>query len=264
MIPLWELDISKKKKYIKAYNEFYFLPNPELLIKIHFPVNDKWQLTQKKYTLDEFLNWPNIKSYFYQFGFEKCLPDKGLIELKASNNQKFIIYGNDISKKGAKCNVFLLEENSYKQQLNLNLINFFDDRFEVDVIFNNKGKYKIEILGNNDRGINFIDMLEYAVNVEDDAKEKLTYPTFYRGKEDINVIEPLYDNIKEGEKIKFKIQSNLDEIIIVDEQWHILKKNENGFFEIEIIIKPKDGKNVFIAKKDGPSNCCYLLKYNVI
>ena len=70
------------KKFIKSYNEFYFLANPEYLIKTHFPDDDKWQLTQKKYTLDEFLEWPYISSNFYKFGFESCFPDEAVITLK--------------------------------------------------------------------------------------------------------------------------------------------------------------------------------------
>ena len=260
----WGAGHTEGKKFIKCYNEFYFLADPELLIKTHFPVNDKWQLTQKKYTLDEFLNWPHIKSQFYTFGFVKFLPDKGLIELKDSNNQKFIIYGNDMNKKGGKCNVYFLEGNTYKQRLNASCINFYNDRFEVDTIFNKKGKYKVEIYGNTDRGKNFTDMLEYAVNVENDAKKKLAFPEFYSGKEELNVIEPFYDNLKSGEKVKFKIKSNLDEIIIIDEKWHRLKKNEEGFFETEIKIKTIKGKNVIIGKKDGSLSCSYLVSYNVV
>ena len=78
----WGAGHTEGKKYIKCYNEFYFLANPELLIKTHFPADDKWQLTKRKYTLEEFLKWPLIKSNFYTFGFEKCFPEEGLIELK--------------------------------------------------------------------------------------------------------------------------------------------------------------------------------------
>ena len=62
-------------------------------------------------------------------------------------------------------------------------------------------------------------------------RKKLAFPLFYSGNEDINIIEPFYDNLKSGEKVKFKIKSSLDEIIIIiDEKWHRLKKNNEGFF----------------------------------
>ena len=260
----WGAGHVEGNKFIKSYNEFYFLANPELLIKTHFPADDKWQLTQKKYTLDEFLKWPQIKSNFYSFGFEKCFPEEGLIELKNRNNQKFIVYGNDMNQKGAMCNIYLLEGNCYHQQLNADLVTFYKDRFEVNTIFNKKGKYKVKIFGNNDRGNHYNDMLEYAVNVEKDAIKKLAFPTFYAGKENINVIEPLYDNLRSGEMVKFKIEYNLGNIIVIDSEWHYLKKNSEGYFELEIKIKTKKGKKVIIGNKTSSGSCNYLVSYNVV
>ena len=252
------------KKFIKSYNEFYFLANPELLITTHFPADDKWQLTKKKYTLEEFLKWPQIESDFYTLGFEKYFPEEGIIELKNKNSQKFIVYGNNMNQKGASCNIYLLEENCYVQQLNVDIVNFYKDRFEVSAIFNKKGKYKVTIYGNNQRGKSNEGILEYAVNVENNAKKHLKFPTFYAGNEDINIIEPLYDNLKSGEKVKFKIESILDEIIIVDDEWHYLKRNEQGYFEFETIIKTKKGKTVEIVKKTDSGSYLTIFEYNVV
>ena len=252
------------EKFFKSYNEFYFLANPELLIKSHFPADDKWQLTKKTYTLEEFLKWPQIESDFYTLGFEKYFPEEGLIELKNKNILKFIVYGNNMDQKGASCNIYLLEENSYVQQLNVDIVNFYKDRFEVSAIFNKKGKYKVVIYGNNERGKSYEGMLKYAVNVENNAKKNLKFPTFYAGKEDINVIEPLYDNLKSGEKVKFKIESTLNDIIIIDDEWHYLKRNEQGYFEFETIIKTKKGKTVEIVKKTDSGSYLTIIQYNVV
>ena len=178
--------------------------------------------------------------------------------------QKFIVYGNNINQKGASCNIYLLEENCYVQQLNVDIVNFYKDRFEVSAIFNKKGKYKVTIYGNNERGKSNKGILEYAVNVENNAKNHLKFPTFYAGKEDINVIEPLYDNLRSGEKVRFKIESILDEIIIIDDEWHYLKRNEQGYFEFETIIKTKKGKIVKIGKKTDSGSCLPIIQYNVV
>ena len=260
----WGAGHTDGKKFIKSYNEFYFLVNPEFLIKTHFPVDDKWQLTKKRYTLEEFLNRPQIYSYFYTFGFEKYFPEEGLIELKNKNSQKFIVYGNNMNQKGANCNIYLFKENCYVQQLNVGLVNFYKDRFEVNTIFNKKGKYKVVIYGNNERGKSYEGMLKYIVNVQNNAIKNLFFPTLYAGKEDINVIEPLYDNLRSGEKVRFKIESILDEIIIFDEEWHYLKRNEQGYFELETIIKTKKGKKVSIGQKTGFITVSYFVQYNVV
>ena len=260
----WGAGHIEHQDFVKSYNEFYFFADPELLIKTHFPENEKWQLTKKKYTLEDFLKWPLVKDFFYRYGFERYSPDEGMIDLNNTNEQKFVVYGNNMCKKTGLCNVYLLQGNVYQQLLNLSYINFFDDKFEVNCIFNKKGKYKIQIFGNNERGQeNNMQILEYIVNVESDAKEELSFPTTYKGKEDINIIEPKYNNLKSGEKVKFKIKSNLEEIIIIDGQWHYLKKNEEGFFELETVIKSQKGNSVIIGKKKPPNSCEYLALYTI-
>ena len=102
----WGSGTVEGNKFTKNINEFYFLTDPELLINTHFPANDKWQLTKKKYTLQEFLKWPQIYEKFYLCGFNKYYPKEGLIELD-SNTQKFTIWGNDISKNDASSQIFL-------------------------------------------------------------------------------------------------------------------------------------------------------------
>ena len=150
------------------------------------------------------------------------------------------------------------------QQSNSNITNIFEDRIVISAVFNKKGKYKVEIYGNNDRGNDYTIMLEYAVNVENNATKNLAFPAFYSGKENINIIEPLYDNLKSGEKVKFKIESILDEIIIFDDEWHYLKRNEQGYFELETIIKTKKGKKVSIGQKTGFITVSYFVQYNVV
>ena len=75
-----------------------------------------------------------------------------MIDIKSrgdNNFQKFIFWNNNMKNMNASCNVYLLKNNCYYQQLNLDFIFYYDDRFEVDCIFNKKGKYKITIYGNN-------------------------------------------------------------------------------------------------------------------
>ena len=260
----WGAGHVEKRDFIKSYNEFYFMTNPELLIKTHFPEDDKWQLTKRKYTFEEFLKWPHIKHYFYKYGFRNFLPEEGLINLYDINEQKFIIYGENMDQKAAMCSIYLLEGNTYYEQPNSSMINFYNDRFEVNSIFNQKGKYKVEIFANNNKSKNHDMILEYMVNVQNDAFQQLAFPITYAGCEDINIIDPLYDNLKQGQPVKFKIESKLDEIIIIDENWNHLNKNQYGYFEFETVIRTQRGKNVIIGKKKGSNSCDYLASYNVI
>ena len=106
--------------------------------------------------------------------------------------------------------------------------------------------------------------MEYIVNVKNDAKKQLSFPRTYKGKEEINIIEPIYNDLKSGERVKFKIKSNLDEIIIIDEEWHHLKNNGNGYFELETTIQTQRGQKVVVGKAKPPNSCDFLVAYDVV
>ena len=124
----------------------------------------------------------------------------------------------------ADANIYLLSGNCYYQQLRLNYINYYDDRFEVDCIFNKKGQYKIELYGTDNGDSKTFGIIDYIVKVENDAKKEIYFPRIYDKAKNMNLIEPLYDNLKSGGKVKFKIKSDLDTIIIIDNEWNYLEK----------------------------------------
>ncbi len=64
--------------------------------------------------------------------------------------------------------------------------------------------------------------------------------------------------------MKFKIKSDVDSIIIIDNnKWIYLEKNYQGFFEKEITIQTEPGGNVYLCKKTENNSCSYLLYYQV-
>ncbi len=259
----WGAGHIEGKHYVREFNEFYYLANPELIIKTHFPEEEKWQLTEKRYTLDDFLKWPEVESDFYIFGFTKFSPEEGVLTLKDVNNQKFIVWGGNIKNKGVLCNVSFLLGKTYFNQPGLSFIIPCENRFEINCIFNKKGTYLINIFGNKDGGDHYRSMIEYKANVKNDSKKELKFPHTYTGANAIKLIEPLYNGLKSGKKVKFKMESDLDTIIIKDSIWHYLKRNEEGFFEKEIKIKTKPRKNLVIGKPEGKS-IIYLIEYDVI
>ena len=50
----------------------------------------------------------------------------------------------------------------------------------------------------------------------------------------------------------------------MDDEWHKMVKKEDGFFEIEVIIKTKKGSEVSIVRMTGPSSYSFLVSYKVI
>ena len=101
--------------------------------------------------------------------------------------------------------------------------------------------------------------------MEKSVKKELKYPLFYNESKSIQIYEPLYNDIKSGDKVKFKIKSDLDKIIIIDEKWYYLTKNKNGFFEKEIIVRNHPGEKIVIAKENEheKNTCIFMASYNI-
>lgn len=257
--------IDKNNNYKRELEEFYFLTDPEFLIYSHFPENPKWQLTKKKYTLEDFLKWPRFYKNFFKYGFKKYIPEEGEINLKNKNSQKFELFVENIMKKKLSCCIFLFEGNWLKKQLNSELIKRCEDKFEINCLFNKKGKYKVLFYANDDINatLNY-PIMDYIVNIDNNAKIELKFPHTYKGAEAIEIIEPIYDNLKFGSNVKFKIKSELKTIIIIDSQWHYLNKNKEGFFEKTIKIQNKKGNYVVVGKKNENGRCSYLYCYCVV
>ena len=260
----WGAGHIEGKDYIRQFTEFYFLSDPNLLIKTHFPEDDRWQLGDRKYTFEEFLAWPQVKEKFNIYGFYKYYPEQGLIKLNGSNSLKFYLYAKDMNKVDVSCEVYLLQNNCFHQQLNLSLINKYEDKFEITCLLNRKGKYKIQLFGNDDGSTHFSDIMEYTVEVNQDARNELKFPKLYGGASKVNIIQPLYDNLKHGQITKFKLKSSsFDQIIIADGEWHHLDKNPQGIFEKDIIIQSSPGNSVIIGYPTQSNSMSYLAAYQV-
>ena len=119
-----------------------------------------------------------------------------------------------MKNKNASCKIYFEENKCYKQILNCDIINFYEDRFEVKCIFNKKGKYKVELFGNKDGGAKTYKILIYIILVKKNIRRELEFPKYFNESKLIKIIEPLYNNIKSGDKVKFKIKSNLNKIIL--------------------------------------------------
>ena len=212
----WGAGHSNGNKYIREFCEFYFLADPELLIKTHFPSNEKWQLTKKIYKLSEFEKWPKVFSNFYEFGFRQFYPEEGCLELNDKNIIKFVIYGENMKEKGLMCSISLLGNkgkiNNKKEKLSF--MKFYNDKIEINCSFNKKGKYLVDFLGNKGDSLTHTSILSYTVKVEKNSKQILTFPETFHGHELINIIEPLNGVLKSGEKVKFKLESDLETIFI--------------------------------------------------
>ena len=70
--------------FIRDYNDGYFLADPELFAKNHFPLDTTWFLMDDKPDLDEFLNAPII--YKYAFNYQLIPLEPQVMDINATTN----------------------------------------------------------------------------------------------------------------------------------------------------------------------------------
>lgn len=148
----------------------------------------------------------------------------------------FYINKNDVIKLGV--NFYILnekQENWQKLERDNFKIEYYEDKIDLYLIFNNKGHYKLETFLNG----NYYNRFWFGC--QNDKENELKYPLSFKGSEIINIIKPEYNNLKDQENIAFKIYSkSLNTINIYNNKHYTFHKNSKGFFEFELKVNKGD------------------------
>ncbi len=83
----YNLDIST---FVHDYNDGYFLTDPNLFIKNHYPEDKKWTLLENKNTnFNDFINAPFIYNETFKYKITPVLPKKIASEISVNENVVF-------------------------------------------------------------------------------------------------------------------------------------------------------------------------------
>jgi transglutaminase/protease-like cytokinesis protein 3 len=61
--------------FVKKYDDAYFLADPSLFVRNHYPLDTAWMLLQTKPTLQEFLNRPLVYISIYKYQISQLFPE---------------------------------------------------------------------------------------------------------------------------------------------------------------------------------------------
>ena len=73
------------------YNDGYFLADPEMFAKDHFPIDDTWFLKNEKPLLSEFLKAPIVYDNAYKYGVFPIEPTMMYLEIEKNKEATFIL-----------------------------------------------------------------------------------------------------------------------------------------------------------------------------
>jgi transglutaminase/protease-like cytokinesis protein 3 len=131
------VDTTWAKLFEENISDYYFKTNPENFILGHYPENEKWQLTDKVVSVDEFNKLPYVHSFYFDTGFgelPKLTSDKEYyyIEFPKNQNKNWLTKLTYDSKNIINESIFP----KYEEKENSNVFKFKKDKLPKNSILN--------------------------------------------------------------------------------------------------------------------------------
>lgn len=149
-----------ENKFIKNYNDGYFLSTPELFAKNHYPVYKKWFLLHEKPTAKMFINAPIIYGNAFKYEITPIAPN--VLKTVVSVNEK-VFFKFKISNKNLLDQLTIKVNRNKPAKVNeLNGYSYNSGILEFSYSFDKKGLFDVHLLVLNDV------IGSYAIKVEKD------------------------------------------------------------------------------------------------
>lgn len=130
-----------ENKYVKNYNDGYFLAEPELFVKNHYPLAEKWLLLDDGITLKTFVKAPIIYGNTYKHKVVPVMPNTLVTRI---NTGETVVFQFNILDKTHLKDVSLVLSSGFKfKKIKPTEANFKDGILEIKHQFNKKGQYDV-------------------------------------------------------------------------------------------------------------------------
>jgi hypothetical protein len=133
----------QESQFIPKFNEAYFLADPSLFIRNHYPLDSAWMLVRDKPSLHQFLTRPIVYSPVYDYNITEINPEtfKASATLGEKFSIEFNVNGKSIPKatlqmKGPR-GLMSVAPQLYRSNSGL---------YAIDHVFASKGKHVVHVL----------------------------------------------------------------------------------------------------------------------
>ncbi len=143
-----------KNEFVSEYNDGYFLAEPKLFIKNHYPLDKKWMLLENKPSLSDFLNAPLVYKYAFNYQLIPLEPQKMKMEIGKNETIIFLFESPDSLKTEAIELELVSGSSKYSQKP---IISRTKEGFlELKYAFEKLGFYDVHIKNNNQYLVTYI------------------------------------------------------------------------------------------------------------
>ncbi len=146
------------RRFIKKYDDSYFLADPGLFIRSHYPLDSSWMLLGEKPTLQAFLNGPLIYRGAFSYNINPQFPETFDVAGKKGEPVSF-----RFAKQGIKKfeNVTLQVIRASQSKVVVPTVSQSDDgAYNIDHVFTSKGTHIVHMLLNDQY------VVSYSVKIE--------------------------------------------------------------------------------------------------
>lgn len=225
--------IDEDKKYVREFDDHYFMTPPAEFVYDHFPDESRWQLTDKPITKSEFERRVHVKSGFFNLGLRLGSHGEGTI--KAETGTSISIYAPD--------NVLLIAKLDYadgkrpSSATGLGSYSFVQreqDRYDIYAKFPTAGSYVLRAYAKqkDDPG-EYSDVIEYRIEAAAGTGENAGFPMTYGKFTEAGayLFSPLEGRLKSGatQRFKLRVPGAMNVSVINGEEWHYLEQRADLF-----------------------------------
>ncbi|MEL0650213.1 transglutaminase domain-containing protein [Algibacter sp. TI.3.09] len=137
-----------ENKFIKSYNDGYFLAEPEQFSKSHFPLDSKWLLSDEAIDSDQFVNGPMVYGSSFKYKVSPISPKSLKNEILKNDYVVFklmVFEEQDIND----IELVIIKGGSFKV---IKLVNYKyeDGLFEFKYQFDKRGSFDVHLKKGND------------------------------------------------------------------------------------------------------------------
>lgn len=250
--------INGENRYVRSFNDFYFMPPPADLVFSHFPRDSRWQLLKRPLTRWEFERRLSLKSYFFKYTFPLPENPDGMLTVETGGTFQLK------APAGMAIQAKLLPVRRQSKGLDM-MVQYTGGGVDIRIAAQDSGDYILRVFGRPPNGQEAFDwILDARIRLESADPAWTRFPEIYRGYHETGarLLHPVEGVLSADSTVPFrlKVPGALKVMVKSLKKWKLLRK-KGDWFEGKVRIR-QSPVQVFAALK-SPTHFSLLLEYEV-
>lgn len=232
----WGAGSTVSEEFQKSYTEYYLCTPPNQFVRSHLPrkTEEEFQFLKNPIDIPTFKNLAPTTTKFFEYGFVSITNDKAIQNICGEGK---IVLKYETSIRPLLFLKIKKDTTEFKWIMEEKITNGYDIIFSINEV----GIYDLEVGANIDKGNSYTKIVNIKVKCDIAPEIKKIYPKFtldYKKEDDIKLISPINNDLIQGNKYNFEIQSsNYEQLyILVDNEYILMDKDGTKFIEKDVMI----------------------------